>query len=200
MGFLGDLFDGGAKEAQQKNEATAASLQSLLGEQYGFGMGKLLEGLTGIEESYLKAKGALSGAGLTATNQILEQGKQTLAATSQDLISAGLGSTTVKGNAAAQIQKMTSTSLAGLAEKLGGLHAGVETQFGAQKQQALSGIADFAMKKVGAAADIAPQYEAIGGGLAPFLGQAIGSYVGGSILPGIGGALGGLFGKKDKEG
>ena len=174
MGFLKDLWDGGASSAMKKNEANAAKLKEMLEQQYGYGVGKLMEGLGLLQEGKLNALDNLETAGETATAQILENQAAVLGETKADMAAAGLSGTTVGSNLNAQTAKGTSMALGALQEALGAQKAGIESSFAGQQAGYLSNIADYAMKKVGTAADVTPQYQASGPGLQGALFQAIG--------------------------
>lgn len=182
MSFLKNLLDGGAGEAQAKNEANSANLSSMLATQYGLGSGYLQQMLDAIDTGHMDAKANLASAGTTATNQIIEQGKKTLAASKQGLISKGLGSTTIGANLANQTQGETSAALGSLGEKLGALHAGLDMQHASSKAGGLQSLASFAMSKVGMGNAITPQYQG-GQGLMGGLGAGIGQYIGNKGLP-----------------
>lgn len=188
MGGMKDLWDGGQSTAWKKNEANAAALKGMLETQYGLGMAKWLEALGAIDTGHANAMLNLDMAGETATAQILENQEQVLGGTKADMVSAGLSGTTVGSNLNAQTAKGTSMALAALQEALGGQKAGIELQTGSAKAGVLGNIANFAMNKVGQAADITPHYQG-GTGLAAGLGQALGS-VGGAFA---GKALGSFF-------
>lgn len=197
MGFLAGLFDGGQGYAKKKNEEKAAALMATLGQQYGFGISKWIESLKTLDDAKMNALGNLEDSGNQAKKAILEGGTQAKADVKQNLIDSGFSGGTVGAAAAAQVTGQTSDALAAWAEAKGAQTAQVQTTFGMAKSNALQGIADFAMKKVGIQADIMPTYEAAGGGIAGMLGQAAGSYLGGTVLPGIGGAIGGMFKKEE---
>ena len=171
------VWDGGASEAQAKNEANSANLPSMLATQHGLGSGYLQQMLDAIDTGHMDAKANLASAGTTATNQIIEQGKKTLAASKQGLISKGLGSTTLGANLASQTQGETSAALGSLGEKLGSLHAGLDMQHASNKAGGFMKLADFAMSKVPQANAITPQYTS-GPGLAAGVGSAVGKFFG----------------------
>lgn len=178
MSWLKNILDGGAGEAQKKNEANSANLASMLSTQYGLGMGFLQQMLQQYDDSYADAKASLSSAGTVATNQIIEGGKQTNAANNQSLIDSGLGSTTLKQNMANQTQGQVSNALAGLGEQLGAQNAGLAMQHASNKAGGLMSLADFAMSKVGQQNAITPQYtggQGLLGGLGSGLGQMLGN-------------------------
>ena len=175
---LSNFLDGGASQAQSKNEASFAYNQQLLNTQHGLGMGWLQQVLAQNNEGFADAKANLANAGQSATNQILAGQEKTLAGNKQSLISKGLGSTTLGANLANQTQGQTNTALAGLAENIGAQNAGLTMQHTANQASGLQSLAQFAMSKVGAQNAITPQYTSSGGGLLGGLGSALGQFAG----------------------
>jgi len=190
MSFFKNLLDGGAGEAQKKNEANVAKNMAMLGTQYAFGEGQLMKGLAGLDQSYAAQKQSLSHYGTQASNQIIEQGTAAQAANKSSMVNKGLFNTSVGANMNAQTQAVTNSSLSTLGENLGLLNANVEQQHGAAKNSAYQSLAQYAMGKVGMQGQLTPQYQASGGGILGGLGQLVGQAAGGPI----GGALGSLFG------
>lgn len=191
MGFLKNMLDGGAGEAQKKNEANASWLKGLLGTQYGQGSDYLQQGMQALDTGYQGQKAEVSKYGEQATNQILAGQKATTGANTQGLVSKGLYNTSVGANMAAQTQSVTNNSLSSLAENLGLMNANIEGNYASQKQQGFQTLADYAMNKVNVASGITPQYsggQGLLGGLGSGLGQALGSF-----------AMGGFGGGKMTE-
>ena len=186
MGWLSNMFDGGAGEAQKKNEKNHKSLMKNLGVQYGYGLDKWLQSGQALDTAFLNAKGAMSKAGDWSKKAIIEGGVQTQADISQALLDSGFTDSTMAANAKLQGQNATGANLAGLAESVGSQHSALEMAYGGAKAQNLQGLANFAMDKVKLQSDITPQYEGSGGGLLGMLGQ-----VGGMALGGYLGGLGG---------
>lgn len=192
MGFLKDLWDGGASSAAAKQKKQSAKNDAEIENQYGFGLGKLLAGLKSVTDAKIAADLALSDSGHSASVAILENQEKVLASTNQDLVSMGLSGSTVKSNAAAQIAKGTSAEIAKLNEGIGTQKAGLEFDFAAAENNALQGISNFAMNKAKTKVGIAPVFQAQGGGLAGEAGKALGQWVGGQI-PGAADSLLSLF-------
>jgi hypothetical protein len=178
MGFLKNMLDGGAGEAQKKNEANAAWLKGMLSTQHAKGQGYMESGMQALDTGYAAQKAMTAKYGEQATNQILAQQKATTAANTQGLVSKGLYNTSVGANMAAQTQSVASNSLSSLAENLGLMQSNIEGQYAAQKQQGFQSLADYAMNKVGMAQQVTPQYQG-GTGIMAGLGEGLGSAIGG---------------------
>ena len=176
-GFLKDFLGGTEGAAAKKNEANAAILMGTLGTQYGYGQAQLLKGIAGIEAGYASAQGMLDKQGVAASNQILASQKQTVASQTQGLVSKGLYNTSVAGNLANQAQTQASQQFLQLHEQLGAQQAGLETQKAGALNSSYQNLAQYAMGKVGAQANITPQYTGSQGALGGIL-SAVGSIYG----------------------
>lgn len=179
---LTSFLDGGASEAQGKNEASAAYNQQLLNTQHGLGMAWLHQVLAQNDEGFADAKANLATAGHTATNQILANQEKVLAGNKQSLISKGLGNTTIGANMASQVHGQTSTALTGLAEGVGAQNAALSMQHASNQASGLQSLAQFAMGKVSAQNAITPQYSASGPGFLAGAGQAAGQILTKKVL------------------
>ena len=190
MSFFKNLLDGGAGEAQKKNEANAAKNMAMLGAQYAFGEGQLMKGLAGLDQSYAAQKQSISGYGTQAANKILEQGTAGMAANKSSMVNKGLYNTSVGANMNAQTQAVTNSSLSTLGENLGLMNANIEQQHGAAKNSAYQSLAQYAMSKVGMAGQLTPQYQG-GQGLLGGIGQGLGQLAGMAAGASIGAAAAG---------
>ena len=184
MGFLKDFLGGTTGAATKANKAGAAANMATLATQYGYGEEVLLKGLAGIETGYANAAGILGKQGQAATNQILAGQKKTVDAGTQGLIDKGLYSTSAAGNLANQAQAQTNQQLLQLHEGLGAQQAGLEVGKAGALNAANQTLAQYAMNKVSAQANITPTYTGQPGalaGVAGAAGQALGSAAGGGL-------------------
>jgi len=174
------LLDGGASEAQKKNEINAAWLKQQFGGAASLGEGLLMQALAGIDKGYESAKANISKQGEVATTNILAQGEQALAKGQQALIDSGLSGTAAAG-LPGKVAYQTQQALAGLGSQLGAQQAQLDV---GQAQSNLAGsqnIANWALNKVNTASGITPQYSSSGPGLLEIAGKVAGSYVSGGL-------------------
>lgn len=182
MGWFKDALGGTTGEAEKKNTANAKANLALLDTQYGYGLQAQLAGKSGLETSFANAAGILAKQGQAATNQILAGGKQTLDAGTQGLIDKGLYNTSMAANLGTQVQGQTNQAMLQLHEGLGAQQAGLEIDKGKTLNAANQTLAQYAMNKVTAQANITPTYTGqpgalagVAGGVGQGLGMAAGS-------------------------
>lgn len=168
-----NFLDGGASEAQKKNEANAAWLKQQFGADSGLGQGMLLQALAGLDKGYANAQGYLDKSGETATNQIMQQGAQALAAGQQSLMDSGLNGT-IAAQLPGQVAAQTNQALAGLSENIGAQKAGLAMGHAQSKMAGSQSFANWVLNKTQTASNITPQYKAEGGGFLGGLGELAG--------------------------
>lgn len=184
MSFFTDLLDGGYSSAKSANEKNAAFQKSVWQDQFSLGASYLQKALAEIDPAYAEASAALGKAGGVATQQIMANQKQTLAAGQQALMDSGFGGT-IAAQLPGQVAYQTNQQLAGLAENLGVQQGNLAIGNAQMKQNAYQSLAQFAQNKVNSLAQITPQYTPAGGGLIGAAGNLAGMYLG-SKLPGMG--------------
>lgn len=177
MSLFSNFLDGGAGEAQKKNEANASWLKQEFGGAKSLGQTMLMKALAGLDTGYTNASNELSKAGETATTQILGQGKQALAAGQQSLINSGF-SGSIGAQLPGQVAAQTNQSLAGLGEALGAQKANLATNYANSKFSATQNFASWLMGSVNTASAITPQYQAAGPGFLGAFGESLGNAAG----------------------
>lgn len=186
MSLVKNFLDGGFGEAQKKNEATSAWLKNIFQQSASAGESMLMKALAKLDAQSGVAQNELGKAGEVATQQILGQGKQALAAGQQALINSGFGGT-IAAQLPGQVASQTNQALASLAEGLGAQKANLALNYGQAQLVGAQNFANWALNKTGMANATATQYQAQGGGFLQGLGQAAGKAVGtwaGGFLPG----------------
>ena len=168
-------------------------------ERYGHLMGQVHEvknQVLGEGGIFDQQKNLMSGYGETASRDIGERETKALAESEQDLVTRGLGNTTIRGTARRGIRADTEKARGALTENIAGMQAGLLGQRAGAEMDIGRFLADARLSRqdippdMGMYANLLQSLGSGGAGTSPFSGGSGGAYGGGSYGGGGGGAGG----------